>query len=105
MRLARRSTRYAERRPCEINLSNSLAVINCKQLVTLAGPARPRVGAEMRELGIIEDGAMLVRADRIQKVGSRKEIESLIDADCALIDTGDRVVFPGFVDAHTHPVF
>jgi imidazolonepropionase len=82
-----------------------LAVINCKQLVTLAGPARPRVGAEMGELGIIEDGAMLVREDRIQKVGSRKEIESLIDADCALIDAGDRVVFPGFVDAHTHPVF
>lgn len=82
-----------------------LAVINCKQLVTLAGPARPRVGAEMGELGIIEDGAMLVREDRIQKVGSRKEIESLIDADCALIDAGGRVVFPGFVDAHTHPVF
>ena len=82
-----------------------LAVINCKQLVTLAGPARPRVGAEMGELGIIEDGAMLVREDRIQKVGSRKEIEPLIDADCVLIDAGGRVVFPGFVDAHTHPVF
>ncbi len=82
-----------------------LAVINCKQLVTLAGPARPRVGAEMGELWIIEDGAMLVREDRIQKVGSRKEIESLIDADCTLIDASDRVVLPGFVDAHTHAVF
>lgn len=82
-----------------------LAIINCKQLVTLAGPARPRVGAEMGELGIIEDGAMLVREDHIQKVGSRKEIQALIDADCALIDAGGRVVFPGFVDAHTHPVF
>ena len=29
-----------------------LAVVNIGQLVTLAGPARPRVGAELRELGI-----------------------------------------------------
>ncbi len=36
-----------------------LAVINCKQLVTLAGPPRPRVGAEMRELSVITDGAMI----------------------------------------------
>ncbi len=29
----------------------------CRQLVTLAGPARPRTGAEMRELAVIADGA------------------------------------------------
>ena len=73
--------------------------------MTLAGPARPRVGPELRELSIIEDGAMLVRGDRIEKVGSRKEIEPLINADCEVIDAGGRVVLPGFVDAHTHPVF
>jgi len=50
-----------------------LAILNCKQLVTLAGPARPRVGLEMRELSIIEDGAMLVRQDRIERVGARNE--------------------------------
>ena len=82
-----------------------LAIINCKQLVTLAGPARPRVGAEMRELSIIEDGAMLVRDDRIERVGTRHEIESLIGEGCKVIDAGGRVVLPGFVDAHTHPVF
>ena len=86
-------------------MAKSLAVINCSQLVSLAGPARPRVGAELSELGIIEDGAMLARKDLIEKVGSRKEIEPLIDGDCALIDVGGRIVLPGFVDAHTHPVF
>jgi len=105
MRSARRSTRYAERRPCEINLSNSLAVINSTQLVTLAGPARPRVGAELSELSIIADGAMLVRDGLIEKVGARADIEPLIDQDCEVIDAGGRVVLPGFVDAHTHPVF
>lgn len=86
-------------------MASSLAVINCSQLVTLAGPARPRVGPEMRELSIIADGAMLVIGERIAKVGSREAIEPLISADCEVIDAGSRVVMPGFVDAHTHPVF
>src|SRR5204862_7344957 len=52
-----------------------------------------------------EDGAMLVRGEHIEAVGRRREIESLIDPDCEVIDAGRRVVLPGFVDAHTHPVF
>ena len=89
-------------------LASTLAVINCAQVVTLAGPARPRVQAELRELSIIEGGAMLVAGDRIEKVGSREAVELLIEtrgADCEIIDCGGRVVLPGFVDAHTHPVF
>ncbi len=89
-------------------MASSLAVINCSQVVTLAGPARPRVGAELRELSIIEGGALLVGGDRIDRAASRGEIESLIEKvgeDCEIIDAGGRVVLPGFVDAHTHPVF
>jgi len=82
-----------------------LAVINCKQLVTLAGPPRPRVGAEMRELSIISDGAMLVLNERIEKVGTRKQVEPFIGAKSTVVDAGGRIVLPGFVDAHTHPVF
>lgn len=59
----------------------------------------------MRELGIVEDGAMLVRRGRIERVGTRREIEPLIDAQYSVVDAGWRVVMPGFVDAHTHPVF
>ncbi len=89
-------------------MASSLAVINCAQLVTLAGPRRPRVGAELRELSIIAGGALLLTGDRIEKVGSRDDIERQIELSrggCDVIDAGGRVVMPGFVGAHTHPVF
>jgi imidazolonepropionase len=83
-----------------------LAVLNCSQLVTLAGAAPgPRIGPQMRELFIIPDGAMLVREGMIQRVGRRAEIEPLVEAETEVVDAGGRVVLPGFVDAHTHPVF
>lgn len=59
----------------------------------------------MRDLSIIENGAMLVRDGRIAKVGTRTEIEPLIHADSEVVDACNRAVIPGFVDAHTHPVF
>lgn len=87
-------------------MSETLAVINCSQLVTLAGSAKgTRTGAAMSELSIIADGAMLVSGARVERVGARQEIEPLINAGCEVIDAGGRVVMPGFVDAHAHPVF
>ena len=81
------------------------AVLGCSELVTLAGPPRPRTGSELRELAIIADGAMLIEDDRIDTSDhARKSIPS-IDRECEVIDAGGRVVLPGFVDAHTHPVF
>lgn len=73
--------------------------------MTLSGPARPRAGPELRHLSIIEDGAMLVRDGKIANAGTRSEVEKLIDKDCVVVDAGGRVVLPGFVDAHAHPVF
>ena len=87
------------------NEGKSVAIFNCSQVVTLAGPARPRVGPELRELGIVPQGALLVRDGLIDRVGTKAEIEKLIDADTTVVDAGGRVVLPGFVDAHTHPVF
>ena len=59
----------------------------------------------MSELGVVSNGALLVKDSRIVKVGTRNEIESLVDTDCTIVDAAGRVVLPGFVDAHTHPVF
>lgn len=89
----------------QLGVVTRLAVVGCSQLVTLAGPARPRTRLEMRDLAIIPDGAMLIAGGSIERVGTRAEIESHITGDTAVVDAANRVVMPGFVDAHTHPVF
>jgi imidazolonepropionase len=86
-------------------MNKALAIIGTSQLVTLAGPRRPRAGPEMRDLGIIKGGAMLIRDGRILQTGAQSEIEKSIDADCEFVDAAGRVITPGFVDAHAHPVF
>ncbi len=80
--------------------------VHCKQLVTLtAGPALgPRRGAAMRQLGVIDDGAVAVRDGRVVAVGTTAEITGAFRADEEL-DLSGFVVMPGFVDSHTHPVF
>ena len=83
---------------------SSLAVLHAAQLVTLTGPKRPRVGAELSELGIIRDGGMFIRDGKIEKVGPTNEIERNA-GDVEIIDARGRVVMPGFIDAHTHLVF
>jgi imidazolonepropionase len=82
----------------------ALAVLRASQLVTLAGPKRPRVGTELSELGIIRDGGMLIRGGRIEVVGPSGEVEKKA-GDAEVIDAHGKVVLPGFVDAHTHLVF
>src|SRR6201993_3183067 len=83
---------------------SSIAVLHASQLVTLTGPKRPRIGAEMSELAIIRDGGMLVRDGEIVRVGASDEIEKNV-REAEIVDARGRVVMPGFVDAHTHLVF
>jgi imidazolonepropionase len=85
-------------------VAGTIAVVNIGQLVTLGGPARPRVGPELGELGIVRDAALLVEGGRIAGVGSYSEIKSKGLPD-AVVDAEGRCVTPGFVDAHTHLVF
>ena len=84
---------------------NSLALLHAGQLVTLKGPARPRVGPEMLEMGIITDGGMLIRDGRIEVVSQSHDIEANLPNDAEVVDAQRKVVLPGFVDAHAHPVF
>jgi imidazolonepropionase len=88
-----------------------LLLINIGQLLTLRSAADgPRRGASLSELGIIPDAAVLCLGGKIVSVGTTKD--ALRDPwlkknrkKISEIDCGGRVVLPGFVDSHTHPVF
>jgi len=86
-------------------VADAQVIVNIGQLVTLAGPAQPRVGDELRELGLIADAALLVEEGRIIAAGSYRELRSEIPPQALVIDAQGRCVTPGFVDAHTHLVF
>jgi imidazolonepropionase len=83
-------------------LPDSLLISGASQLLTLRGRG-PRRGNALSRLGIIKDGALLVRDGVIAEVGTRAVIEALPEAkDADKLDVGGRVVLPGFVDSHTH---
>lgn len=90
-----------------------LLLANIGQLLTLqsaSGKPGPRRGPDLKQLGIIEEGAVLCLGGKIVSVGTSKEAlrdpwlkknrKKVTEIDCA-----DKVVLPGFVDSHTHPVF
>lgn len=90
-----------------------LLLINTAQLLTLqaaSGKTGPRRGSDLKELGIITNGAVLCLGGKIVSVGTTKD--ALRDpwlkknrSKITEIDCTDKVVLPGFVDSHTHPVF
>ncbi len=74
-----------------------------RQLLTLRGPSGPRRGADLRNLGIIQDGAVLIADGLIVEVGPSRRVENLALARGAEeIDASGCVVMPGFVDSHVH---
>src|SRR5271169_1547449 len=86
-------------------MGKALLVRGARQLLSLRGPSGPRRGAELRNLGVIEDGAVLISDGIIQQIGPSRRVENLAVARSAEeIDANGRVVLPGFVDSHTHLV-
>jgi imidazolonepropionase len=86
-------------------MAGTIAVVNIGQLVTMAGPARPRIGAELRQLGLIADAAMLIEDGSVTASGTYTSLAGSISQASIVVDAGGRCVTPGFVDAHTHLVF
>ena len=90
-----------------------ILLANIGQLLTLqSASARPgpRRGSDLKQLAVIKNGSVLCLGGKIVSVGATKDAlrdpwlkknrKKVIEIDCA-----GKVVLPGFVDSHTHPVF
>lgn len=81
-------------------------VEHASQLLTLAGPETPRTGRYKDALGLLLDGAVLIDGGKILAAGPRERVLAHpLAKNAERLSAGHRVVTPGFVDAHTHPVF
>jgi imidazolonepropionase len=82
-----------------------LLILNADELITLAGDNKnPRVGKQMRELGIMRGAGLAIKEGRIIAVGKTSDIAKMFKAETMLSANG-KIVLPGFVDPHTHLVF
>lgn len=79
-----------------------MIIHSASQLLTLQGG--PQRGERLGQLGIIEDGAVVIRDEKIVAVGKTADIRAAYPQDPTL-DAGGCVVMPGFVDPHTHLIW
>jgi len=79
-----------------------MLIHSSSQLLTLAsGPQR---GHDLGTLGIIENGAVVVRDEKIVAVGTTAELKASYPNEPTL-DASGCVLMPGFVDPHTHVIW
>jgi imidazolonepropionase len=83
-------------------LNTFMLIHSANQLLTLGGG--PQRGHILGALGIIENGAVVIRGETIQAVGPTAELKAAYAGEPTL-DASGCVVMPGFVDPHTHVIW
>jgi imidazolonepropionase len=79
-----------------------MLIHSAAQVLTLAGG--PQRGKELGRLGLIENGAVLMRDEKIVAVGPTDELRASY-RDEPTLDASGCVILPGFVDPHTHLIW
>src|SRR4030067_282789 len=79
-----------------------MLIHSSSQLLTLAGG--PQRGHALGTLGIIENGAVVVRDETIVAVGTTARLKAA-HPDEPTLDASGCVLMPGFVDPHPHLIW
>ena len=81
-------------------------ILNASEILTMAGPDGPRAGKDKGTLGLLRDGAVLIDQGKIVAAGPKPVVlTNPASKGAKILSAEGRVLLPGFVDAHTHPVF
>ena len=89
-----------------MGIKADFAIIHANELVTLKGTSsKPQVREEMKNLNIINDGAVAVKDGKIVAVGTTKEVLSQLEKGFEVIDASGKLVTPGLIDPHVHLIF
>ncbi|MFW9832396.1 MAG: imidazolonepropionase [Candidatus Thorarchaeota archaeon] len=85
-----------------------LLLTDIGQIATLAGHSEnPKIGSQMNDVSIIENGAIAIKDGKIMAVGPTKEVLSQVTEEPKLpaIEFPGMLATPGFIDSHTHLAF
>jgi len=84
---------------------SKLIIKNASELVTCKGKS-PKHGKDMAEIGMINNGCVVIENDIITDVGTTDEIlKKYNENEFKVIDASNKAVLPGFIDSHTHVIF
>lgn len=81
-----------------------LLITGLDQIVTCASRG-PKRGDALREAGIITNGAIAIRGDKIAAVGPAAEVEARFSPRETLRAPAGSVMTPGLIDCHTHAIW
>ncbi|MBV9167010.1 MAG: imidazolonepropionase [Solirubrobacterales bacterium] len=84
---------------------SDLNLLHAAQLARVTDRGAARRGDEQRELDLIADGGVAVRAGRIAAAGTTEQILSEWDDEVPTLDLTGKTVLPGLIECHSHPLF
>jgi len=84
-----------------------LVLEHAAEIVTMDGPPGPRRGDLASELSILRNASLAARDGRIIWAGEASALSDYVDLlpDAVVLDLEGKVLTPGFVDSHTHPLY
>ncbi len=81
-----------------------MIIINARQIASMNSDKNFKAGAAMADVSVVENAAIAIHEGKIVEIGDSRDLREKYQAE-KQIDASGRIITPGFVDSHSHPVF